>query len=1837
MVTGFIARELLALIMKRTSWKARPSKTPTGSREAKRRRAKPRHRRSRLETLENRHLLAAISGEVFVDTNHDGTQQAGEMGAANVRVYLDENVNGLLDEGEDSVLTDSAGVFSFSQLPAGDYHVRVQPDAGLVQTAPQRSFGLLETVTQDSGQTVRASQAFQFGSETLGDERLVELLGQPIVSRLDGIARIHDGDLLAVDTRANEVFRINPSNGEITRLGNTNVDITGGLAYDAVTDSVFTLVRGGGDNTLRRLGRLDVNTAQVTLVGGGRSGIASVADITFDPVNRRVLGFDDTDDEFFAFDLFGNGRTLSFASQAVDTFTMSLAGPELTASLDPNATYVTMFDADDTDLVSTLLVDVDTGLVMDSFRVDGPIRPVALTRPTTGNNSEFVSVTEFQSIANLQFGIASDVTGFRVRPSNPESGVGALGQAGLTVVGGAIGGDVIEVTLNRRPDSDVVLNLEVAAPGGSNPGVTLEVSQLVFTPEDWSEVRRVTVSPDDVNPVNVITNINLEISVDQDLSDAEWTSLPLREVSVRVLPPVLSVELNQPVINELLLDDEFANNLNVMNDQYIEFRGTPNERLPDGTYFVVISEDRFSAGTVETIIDLSGLTFGSNGFLVLLQEGNTYEAAFGSRVLESDAEGFLGLPGDIYTDLNDDGSLQRTFDNFGYFLIQSDVPPALGDDIDTDDDQRADEGGLLSTWNVLDAVSIQDYVFGDNFAYAPILFAENISSVAQNYVLPPGGVVVESDGHGYVGRLGDSIGSSPEDWVFGSPVDAANGSSIEFESGGKFELLASSVSQPALADRLLNHIGESNFVGGVRGQILLAPSSGAIADGAPPDLRLPGQGITVFADTNDNDRLDDLTFVVEPDAVVPPFDPLDPTTQDLTYILTNEYPGVTITSTSGNFFSNTPIIAERQYLSGRLSGNRVFSDGGFQQFTDFNRLRFDFYRPVKSVSIDALGSAFTSLVSYGRLDAFNANGDLIATAVSGVLVNGRRETVTVSVASDEIARVEAYSDTTITGGTSFGAFDRLTYTQSEASAQTDQDGIYELRSLFEGDYDLRVQAGTGATALLGTVEHPFSVSRFENYVFEDVFRVNTLPRTTDQVILVDENLPVGTVIDVQQADDADQPEDGGIPLLYEIIGGNSQGLAVNSETGDLTVTEDADLNFEAEPNRIITMRITDAVGAKTTNRITISLRDINEPPVVQDTPLMVTEDIPAGSAIGRIKAFDPDIAFDQTLSYELVGGEAQNDFSVDPVTGVVTLLNADSLDFENNTQRTLLVRVSDDAAIPADVIVSQTILVQNENDRPGLMQTDFTLPENSTGELFRLAVNDPDEGQSHFFEVVGGSAANFVRVTQDGAVRLLPGQSLDFESTPTMSLLVRVSDNGSPPLAQTESVQIQLTGVNEVPQLSPSVIQFAEGAGVTGDRLLTLVDPEQRPEDHTLELIDGPSNDLFEFVAGTGTDAGTGVLRLAPGAELDYEAQSTHELTFRITDTVDGDLDPVTQTLTVEVINRNEAPTIATGRVVVSEIPYPNGAPASSSQWVIVGRIEVADADGDLVTTQLVGGTEFSNFELDPNSRLLRVRPNAEFDADDPNAPPRTLVIRADDGSTSTDRTITVDVNNVNEPPVFDADLASATFQDRSLVSGQYVELQLPENLVSDPENGQFSIRVFGPSGTLPSWLKYDLETQTLRGTPTPKDAGVYSLTARALEFGPRPLASDVQFTYTVELGNSPYQNQRNRYDVDMNQSVAPLDALRIINYLERKGPGPADPNSPDAFPGFMDVSGNGEITSLDALLVINEINRLTSENSAQAESIVTAAVDDFLNEEENREEAVDDFFATQLNGPTLF
>ncbi|EMI58483.1 Cadherin domain protein [Rhodopirellula sallentina SM41] len=739
-----------------------------------------------------------------------------------------------------------------------------------------------------------------------------------------------------------------------------------------------------------------------------------------------------------------------------------------------------------------------------------------------------------------------------------------------------------------------------------------------------------------------------------------------------------------------------------------------------------------------------------------------------------------------------------------------------------------------------------------------------------------------------------------------------------------------------------------------------------------------------------------------------------------------------------------------------------------------------------------------------------------------------------------------------------------------------------------------------------------------------------MPGGSDVQFTIDENPAAGSVIATVEAFDADNAG-----LTYEFIGGDSTGLELvplPDFTAEIRVAEGADLNFEAEQERVLLVRATDSVGASVTARVTLQLRDINEPPVVPDNELAVPEGAIAGpvigTVIGRIDAVDPDAGSSQQLTYTVIPSTPEAPFerdaspylSVNETTGVVRLIAP--LDFETTDFLVLRVQVDDNNTAAGEsrgiAIVEKIIRISDENDAPEIVTKTFDVDEDhEPGELFTFDVNDPDEGQMHRFGLI--QPHPLLEVTFDGTVLLKSGKSLDFEASPTITLQVSVSDNGSPSLAKTEVVTINVGDIDEPARLSRTDNLNSPASENQAGLLITtlgLVDPEGDHDDYAFDMLPGPSSDLFVFSPESGE------LRLADGVELDYEMAALHELTFEIVDNT-GQLPTETQTFRVIVNNVNEPAFVTTEKIFVSEVPRPGDA---------VGRVRVADPDKDIpgamLSVEIIGGSAqpFFEFESATNSPgkplsqidpfVLKVRGDfdfAAFRAIDPNE--LNLQLRVFDGNSSTTDPIElkIELNQVNEAPVLNRTVLENVFSNRKITVGSKFEIQIPDNIATDPEGEPFLIRVGkrvrDANGDfvrdedgkikleLPSWLTFDAETRTLVGRP---GAGVSTenleLTVRALEFGPFRLSDDFDFQINV----SPLTNPTRTFDVNDDGVTSAVDALRIINFLVQNGGQTASIDSLADVPVYLDVSGDGLVTSLDALQVINQLNG-TNDNVGSA------------------------------------
>ncbi|MGC4030318.1 MAG: SdrD B-like domain-containing protein [Tepidisphaeraceae bacterium] len=79
---------------------------------------------------------ASIRAYVVNDTNKDGLWSSGEKGITGRTVWLDLDNDNVIDANEQTAVTGSNGVFSFTNLAAGTYFVRQVLPAGWTQTGP---------------------------------------------------------------------------------------------------------------------------------------------------------------------------------------------------------------------------------------------------------------------------------------------------------------------------------------------------------------------------------------------------------------------------------------------------------------------------------------------------------------------------------------------------------------------------------------------------------------------------------------------------------------------------------------------------------------------------------------------------------------------------------------------------------------------------------------------------------------------------------------------------------------------------------------------------------------------------------------------------------------------------------------------------------------------------------------------------------------------------------------------------------------------------------------------------------------------------------------------------------------------------------------------------------------------------------------------------------------------------------------------------------------------------------------------------------------------------------------------------------------------------------------------------------------------------------------------------------------------------------------------------------------------------------------------------------------------------------------------------------------------
>ena len=345
------------------------------------------------------------------------------------------------------------------------------------------------------------------------------------------------------------------------------------------------------------------------------------------------------------------------------------------------------------------------------------------------------------------------------------------------------------------------------------------------------------------------------------------------------------------------------------------------------------------------------------------------------------------------------------------------------------------------------------------------------------------------------------------------------------------------------------------------------------------------------------------------------------------------------------------------------------------------------------------------------------------------------------------------------------------------------------------DQSAGVNGGTADTSISGGTS-AFSIA--PGFASIDVTPVDDAPTATDASFALAENSANGTMVGSVSASDVD----AGDTLSYAITGGDPGGaFSIDAATGEITVADSTQLDFETTPVFNLTVTVTDAGGLTDTAAVTVSLTNVNEVPTATDAAFALAENSADGTVVGTVSASDVDAG--DTLSYAITGGDPGGAFAIDAATGEITVADSTQLDFETTPVFNLAVTVTDAGGLTDTAAV--TVSLTNVNEVPTARMPPSPWPRTAPMAPW-WAVSPPRTWTPGIRSPTRSRVATRVapsRSTRRRARSRWPTRpQLDFETTPVFNLTVTVTDAGG--LTDTAAVTVSLTNVNEAPVLNPA-------------------------------------------------------------------------------------------------------------------------------------------------------------------------------------------------------------------------------------------------------------------------------------------------------------------------------------------------------------------------------------------------------------------------------------------------
>jgi hypothetical protein len=381
--------------------------------------------------------------------------------------------------------------------------------------------------------------------------------------------------------------------------------------------------------------------------------------------------------------------------------------------------------------------------------------------------------------------------------------------------------------------------------------------------------------------------------------------------------------------------------------------------------------------------------------------------------------------------------------------------------------------------------------------------------------------------------------------------------------------------------------------------------------------------------------------------------------------------------------------------------------------------------------------------------------------------------------------VGTFSSTDLNAGNTFtyslvsgtGSTDNASFSISGSDLLINSSPDFETKS----SYNIRIRT-TDQGSL--TFEKEFTIT------------INDLNEAPTDIALsassVNENVTANTTVGAFSTTDPDASN----TFTYTLVSGtgSTDNASFNISGSNLRITNSP--NFETKNSYSIRVRSTDQGGSLNFEKeFTITINDVNEAP--SDIALSVSsvdENVAANTTVGALSSTDPDPS--NTFTYTLVSGTGSTDNASFNISGS-NLRITNSPDFETKNSYSIRVRSTDQGSLTFDKVF--TITINNVNEAPVISSQTFSVDENSAvgTAVGTVVASDVDASQTLTYAITAGNTGGVFAINSTTGAITVATATLDFETTPSYSLTVEVTDNNGTPLSSSATVTININDVTE--------------------------------------------------------------------------------------------------------------------------------------------------------------------------------------------------------------------------------------------------------------------------------------------------------------------------------------------------------------------------------------------------------------------------------------------------------